>query len=123
METGRLPRCGYRICSFRIFQGGNTLRFLVDLYRYLIFVICGAILILLTYGLVSGVASGVFNTTASILWGLGAVVVIVGLILSLGLVAVAISIHDRHAELVSELERIGDLIEYRGTTQVVDYDE
>lgn len=99
------------------------MRFLVDLYRYLIFAICGAILIVLSFSLVSGVASGVLDTTASILWGLGAIVVIVGLILSLGLVAVAISIHDRHAELVATLERIGDLIEYRGTHEAVEFDD
>lgn len=49
--------------------------------------------------------------------------VIVGLILSLGLVVVAISIHDRHAELVATLERIGDLIEYRGTHEAVEFDD
>lgn len=93
------------------------MRFLVDLYRYLIIAVCGLVLIGLTYGIVSGIGSGVFDTAAGPLWIFGAVIIVVSMILGLGLVAIAISIHDRHAELVSEVERIADMVEYPGIGQ------
>ncbi len=93
------------------------MRFLVDLYRYLIIAICGLVLIGLTYGIVIGIGSGLFDTATGPLWIFGAVIIVVSMILGLGLVAIAISIHDRHAELVNEIERIADLVEYRGIGQ------
>jgi len=94
-------------------RGVCAVRFLVDLYRYLIIAVCGLVLIGLAYGIVSGIGSGLFDTGTGPLWIFGAVIVTVCMILGLGLVAIAISIHDRHAELVGEVSRLADLYEHR----------
>ncbi len=88
------------------------MRFIVDLYRYLIVALCGLILISLAYGTVAGIGSGLFDTPMGLLWALGLAMILIFLILSIGAVAIVISIHDRHAEAVDELERIADVLEW-----------
>lgn len=110
---GRLPTCSFWICSFCISNGGCALRFIVDLFRYLIIGFCGLVLIGLTYAIVAGAGSELFGAAARPLWILVAMIVVISMILALGFVAVAISIHDRHAELVREVERIADVLEHQ----------
>lgn len=89
---------------------------MVELYRYLIIGFCGLILIGITFVTLAGTGP-LLGVSLGPLWALGAIIFVITMILGFGLVAVAISIHDRHAELVKEVERIADLIEYRGTEQ------
>ncbi|WP_379553555.1 hypothetical protein [Qipengyuania sp. DGS5-3] len=90
------------------------MRVIVDLYRYLIIGIFALVIIGATFGLVRGLNTGFLGTETGILWVFAAILIIVLMILSLGMVAVAISIHDRYSEVGSEIERIADLMEYRG---------
>lgn len=87
------------------------MRFLVELYRYLIIFFCGVVLILTAYGLTAGFESGLFDSDLGYYWVFGSIISLITLVLILGLVAIIISIHDRHVELVEALNRIADLVE------------
>jgi len=91
---------------------GAAVRFIVDLYRFLIFILCGAVLIGVTIAVLSAstVETGI---NPNIFWpavGLG-IFVLVMTILSLGITATFISIHDRHAELAEDVSRLADAAE------------
>lgn len=89
------------------------MRFIVDLFRYLIIGFCGLVLIGVTYAIVTAANSGILDTATGVLWVAGGAITIASMILALGFVAIAISIHDRHAELVREVERVADTLEYQ----------
>jgi len=79
------------------------MRFIVDLYRYIVFIALAAAIIVTVFGLleVSKLTDG--NSQATGLYVAGFLAALVVLILALGITATFISIHDRHAELVDEL--------------------
>lgn len=88
------------------------MRFIVDLYRYLLIGLCGVFLIgffLLLFllhrapvGLTSGLSVGIIASAAA---------AGVLLILSLGVTAILISLHDRHAALVDGIGEIAMSLE------------
>jgi hypothetical protein len=85
------------------------MRFIVDIYRYIIFAFCGLLII-------SAVLLALFVATSSadpeIAAGviIGAVAALLFLILNLGGIAIIVSLHDRHAELVDEARQINATI-------------
>jgi hypothetical protein len=82
------------------------MRFIVDLYRYVIFVICGLSLVAVTLLVLSALdPAGPLSSFAGPVLLL-AVLAAVFLILNLGLVAVLLSLHDRHVELVTATEAV-----------------
>lgn len=90
------------------------MRFIVDLYRYLILLFCAGVLIALTLGIL--IVTGNHQLFAT--WGpvtiISVAVALVMLIVSLGGIATLISIHDRHAEGVEQLRRIADRFDKTG---------
>ena len=86
------------------------MEFIVYLYRWLIFLFFGIILFVLTniflWWLDEG-SSAAFGT-AIMLVGIGLLILS---ILSTGMIAVFISIHDRHIELVDGVTRLADALE------------
>ena len=78
------------------------MRFIVDLYRYIIFVTLALMLIAGTVGLLEVTKLGVWNPLAIMTYAY-AFFAFVMVILVIGFVAIAVSIHDRHAELVDEV--------------------
>ncbi len=88
------------------------MRFVVDLYRYIIIGLCAAVLI--TAALVVMAAFDHSGPLGSQLTGtifLAAVGALALLVVSLGGVAILISIHDRHAEIAENSERIAYSLE------------
>ncbi|QKR99208.1 hypothetical protein F9288_05735 [Sphingomonas sp. CL5.1] len=79
------------------------MRFIVDLYRYLIFAILAVMIVGAVYGLLKLSQLPTEIAPLMMLYGLGAISLFVGLIMMLGLTATFISIHDRHCELVEEI--------------------
>jgi hypothetical protein len=87
-------------------------RFIVDLYRYIIYLFCALALI----GAALVALSAADHTTAlgAALtgWMLFAVLAaLIVMVLGLGGTAILVSIHDRHAELVDEGERIANALD------------
>ena len=86
------------------------MRFIVDLYRYLIYFYCGAAVV--ATALVLFIISDKFGTPemtgGSIAIGIGFVAF---LLLNLGGVATLVSLHDRHAEASQTLARIAGALE------------
>ena len=82
------------------------MRFIVDLYRYIIFaalalLIIGTVYVVLELGRASGFNSPMFAGYIG-----GAIALFVIVVLSLGIMATFISIHDRHVEIVDELRAL-----------------
>lgn len=99
------------------------MKFIVDLFRYLIFGFCGLVIVGFTYGLLSISQSDPTGGAYSILWIMGFLVTALLLILSLGGIAILISIHDRHNELVGEMTRIADALEHTAFSGLDNSDE
>lgn len=88
------------------------MRFVVDLYRYIIIGLCAAVLI--TVALVVMATFDHSGPLGSQLTGtilIAAIGALALLILSLGGVAILISIHDRHVEIAESSERIAYSLE------------
>ncbi len=88
------------------------MRFIVDLYRYIVYLFCAFALI----GAALIALATADHTTAlgAALTGWMLFAVLAGLIvmvLGLGGTAILVSIHDRHTELVEEGERIANALE------------
>jgi hypothetical protein len=82
------------------------MRFIIDLYRYLIFAFCAVIIISGTLLIVAVLdQSNSVNSYMTTTVVLTAVIAFAVLILNLGGIATLISFHDRHADLVEELEQ------------------
>ena len=85
------------------------MRFIVDLFRYIIFAFCGlmiiaAVLIALNLG---SVETGSWPAGLVI----AAIFVVFGLVvLNLGGIAILVSMHDRHAELVEEAVELNGVL-------------
>lgn len=90
------------------------MRFIVDFYRYVILAGIALMIIGLIYGTlrIATDHSELSNLSGSVL-ALG--VLAIGLIvMSLGMTATFISVHDRHAEIVDELRAMRTEMERRG---------
>jgi hypothetical protein len=88
------------------------MRFLVDLYRYIIFLFCALALIGAALIALSTADHSTALGTALTGWMLFAVIAgLVVMMLGLGGIAILVSIHDRHVELVEEAERIANAVE------------
>lgn len=87
------------------------MRFIVDIYRYVILAgIAAAIIGVVFFGLKIGTLSTGYRS--AVLIGGGALILLA--VMSLGITATFISLHDRHAELVAELRALRHAIEARG---------
>ena len=84
------------------------MRFLVDLYRLLIVGMCGLILVGVIFIALSVVTSSgaVASLSGPVL--LGCATALVFLVLSLGGVAILMSLHDRHIELVEQITAVAE---------------
>jgi sensor histidine kinase regulating citrate/malate metabolism len=88
------------------------MRFLVDLYRYIIFLFCAFALIGAALIALSAADHSTALGAALTGWMLFAVIAaLVVMVLGLGGTAILVSIHDRHVELVEEAERIATAVE------------
>jgi|GEM_PF-3489557 len=99
------------------------MKFLVEMYRYLILGFVGLILIGLTFGIASGFSGGLADQPLGPIQIAGMLMVASLVILSVGGIAVIISIHDRHSELVQQIERIGDVLERLEFSKIEKSDE
>lgn len=83
--------------------------FIVSLLKYIVLAFCFVVLVGLVFGLLWAAENGVFSSLESTL---GVIVAsVVGLmlfVLYLGVVAIFISIHDRHREIAEGVHRIAD---------------
>jgi len=86
------------------------MRFIVDLYRYLIYIFCGVAVIVtaLVLFIIADVYGTPKFTTDFIAIGVGFVVF---LLLALGGIAAIVSLHDRHVEISDTLMRIASALE------------
>jgi urease accessory protein UreF len=88
------------------------MRFLVDLYRYIIFLFCAFALIGAAVIALSAADHSTALGAALTGWMMFAVIAaLVVMVLGLGGIAILVSLHDRHAELVEEAERIANAVE------------
>lgn len=81
------------------------MRFIVDLYRYIILGTLAVLIIGMVFGLLK---LSTFDSTLYPFLGFyaaGAVLLLLSIIIMLGVTATFISIHDRHAELVDEIRQ------------------
>jgi hypothetical protein len=88
------------------------MRFLVDIYRYVLFAVCCLTLILASILLL--VAIDQRDTMLqgwTALWLLSAFGIPLMIVVSLGSLAILFSLHDRHLELVDQVRRIADALE------------
>lgn len=83
-------------------KGGN-MRFIVDLYRYLIFGILAVLIIGVVFGGLQLGASANIPQWVLGIYVAGGLAVAAVLIMLIGLTATIISIHDRHVELVEAI--------------------
>lgn len=103
------------ITNAAIKKTGDIMRFLVDLYRWLILLIIAAAIIGCSWFAFSQDLSAANPQRVLFIYGLvGAILVIV---LGLGITATFISIHDRIAEIADQSRRIADVLE-RGEMRV-----
>ena len=81
------------------------MRFIVDLYRYVILGVLAVLIIGLVFGLIklSALDSSVYPLIG--LYAVGGIGLLLSIVMLLGLTATFISIHDRHVELVEELRQ------------------
>lgn len=84
-------------------QKGGNMRFIVDLYRYLIFGILAVLIIGVVFGGLQLGASAAIPQWVLGIYVAGGLAVAVVLIMLIGLTATIISIHDRHVELVEAI--------------------
>jgi hypothetical protein len=78
-------------------------RFIVDLYRYIVFAVLAVLIIGCVFaGLEINQLTGPQSPYMAF-YVISAVAVAIGAIIGLGITATFISIHDRHAELVDEI--------------------
>ncbi|MGS1018113.1 hypothetical protein [Allosphingosinicella humi] len=90
------------------------MRFIVDLYRWLVLLGIGCLLIGVVYaGLKIATAEGDFGPFTGVYVAI-AFAVFIGIVLAFGLTAAFISIHDRHCELVDELRRMRESLQSHG---------
>ena len=78
------------------------MRFMVDLYRYIILFALALVLIGGTVGLLEVTTAGISSPVSLIAYAYTFFAFII-IVLVIGFVAIAVSIHDRHAELVDEV--------------------
>lgn len=87
------------------------MRFIVDLYRYIIVALCGITVIALAFAFfafidASGPTGGAYPE-----WVIAATIVVaIVFVLSIGGLAIIISLHDRHAELTDAANDIRDAL-------------
>ena len=81
------------------------MRFIVDLYRYIILGILALLIIGLVFGIIklTTIDSSLYPLAG--LYAVGGVGVLISIVMLLGLTATFISIHDRHVELVEEIRQ------------------
>ena len=81
------------------------MRFIVDLYRYIILGILALLIIGLVFGIIklTTIDSSLYPLAG--LYAVGGVGVLLSIVMLLGLTATFISIHDRHVELVEEIRQ------------------
>jgi TRAP-type mannitol/chloroaromatic compound transport system permease small subunit len=81
------------------------MRFIVDIYGYIIFAFCG-LLIISAVLLVLFVATSGANPDMTAGTIIGPIAALLFLVLNLGGIAIIVSLHDRHAELVDEARQL-----------------
>ncbi|WP_375272683.1 hypothetical protein [Sphingomonas sp.] len=87
------------------------MRFIVDLYRYILVALCGITIIALAFAFfafidASGPTGGAYPE-----WVIAATIVVaIVFVLSIGGLAIIISLHDRHAELTDAAHDIRDAL-------------
>lgn len=84
------------------------MRFIVDLYRYIVFAALGLLIVLTVYGVLEAGRLGGFDNPMFGAYVAGAIALFVVVVLSLGMMATFISIRDRHVEIVDELRALRD---------------
>ena len=87
------------------------MRLIVELFRYVIIVFLGLMVVGVTIACFYIIDQGLEDTAATPIWFAVAVVLFFYTILSLGLLAILFSMHDRHVELVDQTSRLADSIE------------
>ena len=81
------------------------MRFIVDLYRYIIFAALAVMIIGIVFGLMklSSIDSSLYPLIG--LYAVGGIGLLISVVMLLGLTATFISVHDRHVELVEEIRQ------------------
>jgi len=91
------------------FNQGDAMRFIVDIFRYVIFAVCGLAIIggVLLILLVATSSGGLNITTGVMLAVVGGLLF---LVLNVGGIAVIVSMNDRYAEMVSEARQLNAML-------------
>lgn len=88
---------------------------IVGALRWMILIVLGVIIFaVVLFAMEYFVGSGTLPPAISGLGLIGALLILIFFILSVGMVATVISIHDRHAEIAEELRLMRELYEARG---------
>lgn len=83
--------------------------FIVSLVKYIVLTFCFVLLVGLVFGLLWAGDNGVFSSPENAIGIIVAVVVgMMSFVLYLGIVAIFLSIHDRHREIAEGVHRIAD---------------
>jgi uncharacterized membrane protein len=90
----------------KIAEGSGGMRFIVDLYKLIIYAVLAFIIITAVVGILELIRMGGASAFAMGMYLFAGVVGFVSLVVGLGILATFISIHDRHAELVEELKEL-----------------
>ncbi|WP_070155608.1 hypothetical protein [Sphingobium phenoxybenzoativorans] len=98
------------------------MRFIVNLLRILIYASCASIIVLLTIFAAFIVDGGIIDTPLGALGNFVIVYVAILTVVGLSSIALFISLHDRHAEIVVQLKQIANALSNfdrtRGTSDV-----
>lgn len=90
------------------------MRFIVDLYRYIIFGMLAVLLISVVYGGLKLAAADAIPPEMVALYAIAGLLSAIGIIILLGVTATVISIHDRHVELVEAIIDLRDAVAAKG---------
>ncbi|MCW2391915.1 uncharacterized membrane protein YhaH (DUF805 family) [Sphingobium sp. B1D7B] len=87
--------------------------FIVSLYKYLIFGFCFIILVAIVLGLMFVLNSGNAGMDEVTPYAIAtAIAALMMLVLSLGAIAILISLHDRHREIAEGIDRVAAALEH-----------
>lgn len=95
--------------SHPIITNGNIMRFLVDLYRRLIFLVLAGAIIGGSWFIFSQDLTAANPQRMTLIFGL--ISIVAATIVGLGVIAIFISTHDRIAEIARNSARIADVLE------------
>jgi hypothetical protein len=90
------------------------MRFIVDFYRYVILAGIGAMIIAVVYIALELASQESFLSQLSGVWLALGMLGIALYVMTLGMTATFISVHDRHAEIADELRALREHLEQRG---------